>query len=185
MAQTTNGLVLSCSSSTVTQEIFAPTASIDTSEGFNQATVENTDPNVRSFYAIYEEENYDKDAKGRVCLVPSDPLAGTSQKVCVNFVIRSAQGFDLDNPGIVLFQNAFMRGYAVQYRFSSPDVSHSFPPGTTDGASSLVCTGGTWELHTKPNYEGPMVTITPQAVYNLADIKLDDKIRSVKFIKDN
>ena len=181
MAQTANPLILTGRAG-ATQEIFAPTPNIDTSLDFKNASVQNTDPNTKSFYVVYSAETYGTQGcgTGTSALVPSDPLCGTSASVSTNFDIRSAQGFDVANPGIVLFQHYQFLGYGVQYKYSQPDITHSFPAGQVDGASSYVCTGGVWELYTKKNYEGAMVRAEPGVN---AQIGLNDKIQSVKFIR--
>lgn len=184
MAQTTNPLVLETSKG-VSQEILAPLPSIDTSLGFQTAHVQNDDPNTKSFYVVDSASNYGTEGAGTGTsrLVPADPLSGSSESVETGFVAQSAQGFDVNNPGIVLFQHDNFLGYGVEFRFSQPDITHSFPVGQIDGASSLICTGGKWELYTKKNYQGAMITMQPGINNSLGEVGLNDKIQSVKFTK--
>ena len=181
MAQTTNALVLKG----INLEIFQPKQSISTTVAYNQANVDNTDQNIKTFYVVYSEETYGSAGfgKGSASFVPSAPVSGSSDPIQTAFNIRSAQGFDLNVPGLVMFQHSKSLGYGVEFRSNDPNITHSFPTRHIDGASSFVCTGGEWKLYTKTNYLGGSITVTSGQFGDLGDFGLNAKIKSVKFIK--
>ena len=181
MAQTTNALVLNG----ITQEIFQPEQSISTSQAYNQAYVENTDQNIKTFYVVYSEEMYGSEGSGTgsASFVPCNPDSGSSDPIQTSFNIQSAQGFDLNVPGLVMFQHRKSLGYGVEFRSNDPNITESFPTGEIDGASSFVCTGGEWKLYTKTNYNGGLVSVKSGQFGDLGDFGLNSKIKSVKFIK--
>lgn len=144
------------------------------------------DGNIKSFYVAYSDSKFGSDGGGTGIsrLVPAEPLSCSSEPVKTGFVVLSAQGFDVKDPGIVLFQHENQLGYGVAFtgKISQPDVNSE---GTQpNGASSLICTGGKWELFTQENFEGSKVRITERGVKStLQEIGLGDKIKSVKFVK--
>ena len=184
MAQTTNGLILK-NANGVTQETYQPNPSIDSSLAFKQANVDNADQNIKTFYVVYSAETYGTagSGTGSASLVPSNPVSGSSNSIQTSYIIQSAQGFDLGNPGVVMFQHYNFRGYGVEFRTNNPNITESFPTGEIDGASSFVCTGGEWRLYTKTNYNGGSVLVKKGDFGNLDKFGLNDKIKSVKFIK--
>ena len=184
MAQTTNPLHLK-NLSGVSQDIFQPNKSIDSSLSYNQANVQNSDANIKTFYVVYSEETYGSagSGTGSAALVPSDPVSGSSDTVQTSFSIRSAQGFDLNTPGLVMFQHNHYLGYGQSFRSNDANITDSFPTGQIDGASSFICTGGEWKLYTKMNNQGGSIPVTQGQSGNLGDFGLNDTIKSVKFIK--
>ena len=185
MAQTTNGLILK-NAHGVTQEIYHPNPSIDISLAYNQANVQNSDDNIKTFYVVYSAEVYGSKGSGTgsASFVPSDPVSGSCDTIQTPFSIQSAQGFDLNTPGLVMFQHENSLGYGVEFRCNDPNITESFPNGQIDGASSFVCTGGEWKLYTRTNYQGRRpIDVTSGQFGNLKRFCLNDKIKSVKFIK--
>ena len=184
MAQTTNGLILK-NANGVQQEIFQPDPSIDSSQAFKLANVDNQDPNVQTFYVVYSAENYGTEGSGTGSenFVPADPFSGSSTSIETPYIIQSAQGFDLGNPGLVMFQHNDSRGYAVEFRTNNPNITESFPTGEIDGASSFICTGGEWRLYAKTNYQGAYASVRSGQFGNLGQFGLNDRVKSIKFIK--
>ena len=176
MAQTTNALLIK-NAHGVTQEIFQPNSSIDTSVSYTEANVKISD-HKKSFYVVYSEETY-RSAGSGTALVPSDPVSGSSDPIQTAFSIRSAQGFDLNTPGLVMFQHNNYLGYGQQFRSKDANITDSFPTGQIDGASSFICTGGEWKLHTTRRFRGRSVSVTKGQFCNLSDFGLDDKVKSV------
>ncbi|KAL5477812.1 hypothetical protein EMCRGX_G024659 [Ephydatia muelleri] len=105
----------------------------------------------KSFYVVYTVPNFASDESGTSYLVPPDALGGSSTTIQANNNIRSAQGFDVTVPGLVLFEHINYKGYGQKYVISDQDISSSFPAGTKEGVSSAVVTGGKWRLWTKKN----------------------------------
>ena len=64
----------------------------------------------KGFYIVFDKKNYgiDDAASTRSVLVPENPLSGSSEKVTFGFTARSAHGFDVRSPGIVLFHLSTM-----------------------------------------------------------------------------
>lgn len=58
--------------------------------------------------------------------MPKHTLSGSSEPVEFEQDVESAQGFDLHDPGIILFEFVNTFGNAVQYRSSEPDLSEAF-----------------------------------------------------------
>lgn len=168
----------------VNQAVNGSESTIDTALNFQTANVENTDTTKTSFYVVYSEADYGSKDVGTACLVPADFMSGSSEPVTTDFNIQSAQGFNVETPGIALFQHYKFIGYAQGATSSNPDITSSFPIGEIDGASSVICTGGEWQLYTGKNFTEAYYTVQKgQCVTTLEDVGLNDKIRSVKFIK--
>ena len=184
MTQTTNPLHLK-NPSGVSQDIFQPNESIDSSLSYSEANVQNSDANMKTFYVVYSAETFGSvgEGTGVAYLVPSNPVSGSSDSIKTDFNILSAQGFDRNTPGLVMFQHYKYLGYGQEFRSNDANITDSFPTGQIDGASSFVCTGGEWKLYTKMNYQGGSITVTQGQHGNLTDFGLNDKIKSVKFIK--
>ena len=185
MSQTVNPLVLGVDSTfVVKQKISNASSHIGGDVDFTFAKVDQSSPPaLRSFYVLYSQPGYIHTGNGTSYLVPPDPLSYSKDSIPITEPIRSAQGFNLHNPGIVLFEHPEYKGNAVQFFQDSPDITNQFPPNSPGGVSSIIVTGGTWLLWTGLNYTGVSIELSqangnclmPGVVANLGD-----KIRSVQ-----
>lgn len=180
---TTNALKLTSSDGALTKEIFKPTKSIEEAAGFKIVQVINEDQDIKSFYIVYGVEDYSPNGGGPSALVPPEPLNDMNQSVNTTFVIRSAKGYDMQSPGIVLFQHPSFCGPSEQYRSTQPDITASFPPVSPTGVSSIICTGGEWKVYDKRDSQGSSMTILPGQILRSLPGSINDRIMSVKFIK--
>ena len=181
MSQTTNALVLGNNSGfEVTQEIYDATNII--TDNFTYAKVSNDD-RPTSFYVVYTVENYSpNDESGTSYLVPPDAVSGSSNAIHTSGSIRSAQGFDITNPGLVLFEHANYKGNGRIFINSSKDVNASFPVHQAGGASSAVITGGKWRLFTKKNMQGSHIDLPhgSSLVPTFVPLGINDQVQSIE-----
>ena len=119
--------------------------------------------NPKRFYVVYDRINFGSFFLAKSSLVPEDPTSGSTKAVNFGFPVKSAQGFDVRSPGIVLFQQKNYRGNAKDYRNSQQDITPSFPDGS-DGVSSMVITGGKWTLYGNKNFKFPIITVGGESV---------------------
>ena len=150
MASTSNALILGNGE----VDIYDPSSDIIQDCGsFKKAKVDNTDY-PKSFYVVYGKQHYGT-AEGMAtpaALVPSDPSSGSSETINTSFTIESAQGFDVRDPSIVLFEHPNYTGNARQYRSTQRNITSSFPPNDGwRGVSSVIVTGGKWKLYAGKN----------------------------------
>ncbi|KAL5477824.1 hypothetical protein EMCRGX_G024672 [Ephydatia muelleri] len=180
---TTNPLVLAnnCRFRGPKKEINDPTHTI--TDNFLYAKVSNNDQ-PKSFYVVYTVPNFASDESGTSYLVPPDALGGSSTTIQANNNIRSAQGFDVTVPGLVLFEHINYKGYGQKYVISDQDISSSFPAGTKEGVSSAVVTGGKWRLWTKKNMQGAYIdlTVSSPLTPSFVPLSMNDRVQSVQRI---
>ena len=180
MSHTTNPLVLANDSgfNGPKQEIYNPTHTI--TDNFVYAKVSNNDQ-PKSFYVVYTVPNFASDESGTSYLVPPNVLSGSSTTIQANSNIRSAQGFDVTVPGLILFEHINYKGYGQKYVISDQDINSSFPVGKREGASSAVVTGGKWRLWTKKGMQGAYIDLTVSSPLTPSFVALDinDRVQSV------
>ena len=115
MASTSKAMMVS-NGQGATAEIYDPETDLSANYGINivDAKMEN-DGKPTSFYVVYDQLDFGQKEGNttKAALVPSDPLSGSSEKVKFNFVPKSAQGFDVRDPGIVLFEHPGYKGNAM------------------------------------------------------------------------
>ena len=104
--------------------------------------------------------------------------------VTMDSAIRSIQGFNETNPGVILFEHSQYRGYGKLFENTNPDISQFFPPGTIFGVSSLIITGGQWSFYST---HGTIIKINGQTVlehgdYDLGFLPSNDRIKSIKYV---
>jgi len=99
-----------------------------------------------------------------------------------NDAITSVRCLPADNTdNLVLFQHYYYGGGKLVLSASNPDLRNG---GFNEYASSLIITGGTWELHSDTNYQGSYVRLgrgrypTPTSLRPIAN----DDLSSVRFI---
>ena len=185
MASTSNALVLGDGG----VKIWHAQRDLDKTYGtFTQGHVDNqTSPN--SFYMVYDKADYGKSegSTTQAKMVPADPLndQGRSGNVQFGFTAKSTQGFDLAEPGIILFEHPKYIGNSAQY-FESHE-SLDIPARYWDGVSSFIITGGKWELYTKENFHQPKVVLNSKTTlgpgYYDDNTAFDDKIKSIRLVE--
>ena len=93
--------------------------------------------------------------------------------------LRCLPAYNTEN--MVLFQYDHYRGQDLVLSSSTSDLTND---GFNDDVSSLIITGGTWQLYSGANYQGSSVRLeqghypTASFIYPLAD----DDISSVRFV---
>ena len=180
MASTSNPLMLPDNDKA---KIFHPHSQVEEVFGScSLARVDNSAHHLKSFYIVYDKGHYGTSGDARSHLVPPDPLSGSSETVCTDFVIKSAAGYDAYDPGIVLFEHPSYIGNSVQYHSSHVDIVHSFP--TSDecsGVSSCIVTGGTWKLFGGKNMKPPLLKTVTTGCYPTVE-EASEKVKSIERI---
>ena len=138
-----------------------PNIQEDYSGNYTRGKMDNKS-SPKSFYVVYNKINYGRDDgdKTRYSLVPSDPNSDFGLMVYFDFTAKSAHGFDVRSPAIVLFEHHHFIGNANDYRSSHQDITPSFP----NGATSLIITGGSWRLWGSKNYRPPIIAVGGEEV---------------------
>ena len=149
--------------------------------GFTTAHIDNSF-SPKSFYIVYDKVDYGKKHSGTAItkLVPSDIMSGSSEPVSLGFDAASAQGFDCREPGIILFEHFNYNGSGKEFHETTNDFSASFPHNSVRGVSSVIVTGGTWEIYDRKNGEGTLLaTIKKGEMKPRLDIDSNDKAMSI------
>jgi hypothetical protein len=175
---------LKLTSAAGTMEIYDPKTSI-TNDDYYSAQVIHSDPD--SIWFVYPQENYLRDYYNW----PDD--ACTIVQVQDNIVttpkpIRSAQGFNKDTPGAILFEHSKFRGFGMMFNVGSANITDSFPQQDVQGASSLIVTGGVWNLFAGFNYSGTKIAINGQSdlgpgTYPIFSPSANDLARSLRQVR--
>ena len=181
MSQTTNALVLGKNTAFtgMTLKIYDPTDFVK--DDFSYAKVSNGDV-PKSFYVVYTARNYSRDGTGTSYLVPQNALSGTSDPITAGGFIRSAQGFDVSSPGLVLFEHVDYKGSGNKFVNSNKDINDSFPNGQVSGVSSAVVTGGKWRLYSGMNMQGGYIDVSVGSplVRSFVDLGMNDVVQSIQ-----
>ena len=177
MASTTNALVLGNGEF----EMYDPTTNIQDEADLKNpraAKVANT-TSPKTFYVVYDQQDYGtkNPPATKVAFVPQDPFSGSDAAVITDFDIVSAQGYDLRNPGIILFEHPNYVGNSKQFRASKKNVISNFPPGTSGGVSSVIVTGGKWRLYSGVNMKGAKVAELTTGTHSFVG---EDRVKSIE-----
>ena len=105
--------------------------------------------------------------------------------VIMDSPIRSIQGFNETNPGVILFEHSQYRGYGKLFESTNRDISQFFPPGQISGVSSMIITGGEWSFY---NIHGTIIKINGQTVlgpgdHDLGSLPANDQIKSIVYVR--
>jgi hypothetical protein len=184
MTDTTNYLVLEGESGRLT--INKPTPVV--AGEYTKAYVNNS-KSPHSFYLVYRENYYGEDNIGETAVVPSkltDVLPGKlSEPVNFGFNAHSARGFDMHDPAIYLFEHFSYKGHAKMLRSSDKDLRPTFGyPGDWDGVSSLIVTGGVWNLYGSTDFKPPLLRTVKKGDYISFYSSDNDRVQSVQKIED-
>ena len=138
-----------------------PNIQEDHSGNYTKGKMDN-ESSPKSFYVVYNKINYGRDDGDgtRFSLIPPDPNSGTSEEVNFGFTAKSAHGFDVRSPAIVLFEYHHFIGNGNDYRTSHQDITPSF----SNGAASVIITGGKWRLWGSKNYRPPIIAVGGEEV---------------------
>ena len=159
------------------------TSSIQDSEVYNEATPLPAS-NAGTLWVVYTVANWDHEHPGgdqtaRII----EPNSATVQ---VNSPIRSLQGFNVENPGIIMFEHSQFRGFGDSANNSVP-VLAEFPAGKVNGVSSVIITGGKWSFYTEYNYTGTTIAVDGKEIltpgkYDFAGKVINDLVKSTKYV---
>ena len=110
---------------------------------------------------------------------------GTAGVVSTSYPIRSAQAFNVVNPGIVIFEHSRYRGNGELLRGSIPSII-DLPQGKT-GISSIYITGGVWNLFKGFNYTGALLSYNGKTdlgpgFYTFEGLALNKQLKSIRFV---
>ena len=149
-----------------------------------EVVVDSSEP--KSLWVIYNVPKFDQDHpedRKTEEIVQPNGVAVTMQSGIV-----SAQGFNIVNPGAILFENSQYRGYGNLFQSSIPNLTDSFSQGKISGVSSIIITGGIWNFYTGFNYTGIKIKVNDQydlgpGQYNLGCLPANDQIKSMKYIR--
>ena len=171
-------------SGSVGSRIFnSTTSSIQDSEVYTEATPLPAS-NAGTLWVVYSVANWDHDNPG------GDQTAKTiepnSVTVQVNSPIRSLQGFNVENPSVIMFEHSQFRGFGDSTTNSVP-VLAEFPAGKINGVSSVIITGGKWSFYTEYNYTGTTIAVNGEEIltpgrYDFACKVINDLAKSVKYV---
>ena len=140
---------------------------------------------VLTMWFVYSADNWGKAGSGTG---ESKDVGTSSGGVTVSYSIRSAQGFNMTNPGISLFEHSKYRGYGHAFQSSMPNITTSFPQGQISGCSSAYISGGVWNLFKDFNYTGGMLSFNGQTdlgpgFYDFGGLPLNDQAKSIRFVR--
>lgn len=133
----------------------------------------------KTFFILYQNPNYNQDADpAEATIVKIIPCPqnntlpsgcdGPFEKTYPEFEetgIASAQGFDIVNPGVILFPKGNFEGTGILYQADQKSLGD-------DGLSfgSAISTGGTWNLWFQKNFKGQKRTVNSmEIISNLSD----------------
>ena len=148
-------------------------------------TAEVLSSNPRSLWVVYTVTEWDHNHPGDRDV---EKIVRAGQTVTMPSSIRSIQGFDEMNPGVIMFEHSQHRGYASLFRNTNPDITDSFGQGKVSGVSSMIITGGKWSFYTGFNSGGTKVNIGGQSelgpgVYDLGYCITNDQIKSIQYVQ--
>lgn len=142
--------------------------------GFSKALVLNQ---PASFWVLYDKPDYDYGGKSAIRV---------DDKCNYGKDIRSVQGFNRSNPGIVLFQGYDLTGLGKEFAASTELSSETFPPTHSRGVSSFIVTGGRWQMKDKDGdilgIEGGQ-TVFPKGQYHFPAAS-NDKAAQLELLDD-
>lgn len=188
MAKTTNAIELSSSKAAEPQpqpyRFFNSKSQINQTPGlpYDCAKVESVGGQTESFYILYSNTNYNQDSDGIIKVIPEQFNSGCYEQMQYTEFeekgILSVQGFDIDNPGLILFPRNNLQGVGIQHKVSSSSLN--YPNGFSCG--SVICTGGKWTLYYQENYEGQGRELNGCEVINNLTDGQPLEIKSIQFV---
>ena len=136
--------------------------------------------NMPTMWFVYSAEEWGHAGSGTG---ESKEVGTSSGGVSVSYSIRSAQGFNMTNPGITLFEHGKFRGFGNLFQSSCPDITKSFHQGQISGACGAYISGGVWNLFKDFNYTGLLATDLGPGLYDFGNLPLSDQAKSIQFVR--
>lgn len=167
-----------------TKEFTSSQDNIEEGPKYDKARVLANQPH-ESLWIIYSTVNYDHDHPGpnsdaKRVVRSSDGLVTLNESS-----IRSAQGFNVTNAGLIGFEHTEFRGHATLFEEGQRDISRLFPPDQPAGLSSVIITGGKWSLCKEYDYKEPLL-INGESVLGPGEYsyfgEANDRTKSLKYI---
>ena len=153
-----------------TKQFYSTTGNIPESQ-FNRAEPERTEGNG-TLWVAYTVTNWDHDHPSPRQEVEDEQVTKiiepNSSQVDVGAPIQSIQGFNVENPGIIMFEHSEYRGYGELFTSSAPYLK-DFKQGEIAGVSSIIVKGGLWSFYTGYNYTGTTIRIKQKEVFAPGD----------------
>lgn len=153
--------------------------------GFRKAKVfsDGFPPSIWVLYNIYKWDHHETTSRDGIVVVAADGLVESSDRD-----ILSAQGFNINNPGVILFEHSAFRGFGLSFQAESKNLSQSFPQGEISGVTSVIVTGGYWSFYDGYNFEGINIALNGQTEfgpgkYDFKDSQSNDKARSMRYVR--
>ena len=158
-------------------------ARADISGDYTKAEVISSEP--KSVWVVYTVKEWDHQHPGDRDV---EEIVRVGHPVTMPANIRSIQGFDELNPGVILFEHSQYRGFATMVRNSNPDITQSFSQGQVSGVSSMIITGGIWSFYTGFNFTNTKINIDGKTQlgpddYDLGYLLANDQIKSVQYVR--
>ena len=158
-------------------------ARADISGDYTKAEVVPSEP--KSFWVVYTVKDWDHQHPGDRDV---EKIVRVGATVTTDAPIRSIQGFDELNPGVILFEHSQYRGFGTSIRNSDPDIIQSFAQGQVSGASSMIIIGGIWSFYTGCNFTGTKIIVCGKTqlgpgIYDLELLLANDQIKSVQYVR--
>ena len=156
---------------------------VDISGDYTRAEVLSSEP--KSLWVVYTVTEWDRYHPGDRDV---EKIVRVGHPVTTCAAIRSMQGFDETNPGIILFEHSQYRGFAKKFENSNPDMTKYFHPGQISGVSSMIITGGQWSFYTGFNFTNTKIIIDGKTVlgpgdYDLGHLPVNDHIKSIQYVQ--
>ena len=164
-----------------TQDIYNSTTNISAADNYTQANVKESIP--KSIWVVYTVPNFDDgnaDYNSATIVYPDAPTVNTMSP------IQSAQGFNVKNPGAILFKYNLFRGFGSQTSSSIEDLTSSFP----EGVSSIIITGGIWNLFSGINFTGKKLAFDGVedldfGEYDFGFLPENEQPKSMKYVRES
>ena len=154
----------------------------DIQPGYTSAAAVDTGENG-TLWVVYTVKDWDHDHPADNTTVHVIDANTGSVNVSPGNIL-SAQGFNVRNPGIIMFEHSQYRGYGQLIQNNVKDLTQSFDQGKVSGVSSVIITGGVWALYKGYNCTGTHLgdaQLKPGR-YNFGHLSINDQAKSAKYI---
>ena len=157
---------------------------------YNRASVPPRSSQLKSKWLIYKFKNFDHGYTNKRPQEECPAIVESGEVEMKLEPILSAQGFDLMNPGIIMFEHSQNRGYGKLFQTSVNDLTDANvfrPQERVTGVSSCIINGGVWSLFTEPNFKGTKVKLGsidefPKGKYDFGELI---RIRSMQLVRES
>ena len=158
---------------------------VDISANYTRAEVPHS--TTRSLWVVYTVTEWDHKHQGDGNV---GKIVCTGECVTTDDPIKSLQGFNESNPGVILFEHSHYRGYGKLFQNTNRDITQYFDQGKISGVSSIIVTGGKWSFYTGYNCHGTKLNIDGKTAlgpgrYDFGPLPGNDQIKSIKFVQES